>query len=133
MTGTRPRQGGELIPFPQQADTQVPPTPEVLDSELLTEQHDTATVLGTLAGLCTRMVMLARRLAASPRTAQAWAVVGYRLRKAPRDAARLGWFFLRGHGRWITKGWTWATHGHLRADARAAWLAGDIEARRTAQ
>ena len=42
-------------------------------------------------------------------------------------------FFLRGHGRWIAKGWTWATHGHLRADARAAWLAGDSEARRAAQ
>jgi S-DNA-T family DNA segregation ATPase FtsK/SpoIIIE len=65
--------------------------------------------------------------------AQAAAVVGYRLRKAPRDVARLCWFFLRGHGRWIAKGWTWATHGHLRADARAAWLAGDSEARRAAQ
>jgi S-DNA-T family DNA segregation ATPase FtsK/SpoIIIE len=47
--------------------------------------------------------------------------------------ARLGWFFLRGHGRWIAKGWTWATHGDLRADARAARLAGDQQGRRTAQ
>jgi DNA segregation ATPase FtsK/SpoIIIE, S-DNA-T family len=134
MNGTRPQRGGELIPFPQHAGTQVPPTPEVVvDGDLLTERHNTAAVLRTLAGLCTQMVMLARRLAASPKTAQAWAVVGYRLRKAPRDAVRLGWFFLRGHGRWISKGWMWATHGHLRADARAAWLAGDVEARRSAQ
>ena len=67
------------------------------------------------------------------RVAQARAVVGYRLRKAPRDVAQLCWFLLRGHGRWIAKGWTWATHGYLRADARAAWLAGDSEARRAAQ
>jgi DNA segregation ATPase FtsK/SpoIIIE, S-DNA-T family len=60
-------------------------------------------------------------------------VVGYRLRQAPRDLARLGWFFLRGHGRWIIKAWVWATYGDLRADARAARLIGDTEARRTAQ
>jgi S-DNA-T family DNA segregation ATPase FtsK/SpoIIIE len=77
--------------------------------------------------------MLARSVAKSPKVAQARAVVGYRLRKAPHDGARLGWFFLRGHGRWIAKGWTWLTHAHLRADARAAWLAGDSEARRSAQ
>ena len=46
---------------------------------------------------------------------------------------RLGWFVLRGHSRWIAKGWTWVSHGHLRADARAAWLVGDSETRRKAQ
>jgi S-DNA-T family DNA segregation ATPase FtsK/SpoIIIE len=45
----------------------------------------------------------------------------------------LCWFFLRGHARWITKGWRWATHGDLRSDARAARLIGDREARRAAQ
>ncbi len=57
----------------------------------------------------------------------------YRARKAPRDLARLVWFLLRGHGRWIAKGWTWVTHGDLRADVRAARLAGDAQARREAQ
>ncbi|MGH3672502.1 MAG: hypothetical protein ACRDSH_18010 [Pseudonocardiaceae bacterium] len=102
--------------------------PEVLDGELVTES-----VVGMLSGLCARAVMLVRGVATSPQVVQARSVVAYRLRKAPRDVARLGWFAVRGHGRWIAKGWTWASHGHLRADARAAWLAGDSEARRMAQ
>jgi S-DNA-T family DNA segregation ATPase FtsK/SpoIIIE len=60
-------------------------------------------------------------------------VLGYRVRKAPLDLARLVWFVLRGHGRWIGKAWTFFTYGDLRADARAARLAGDAQARRTAQ
>jgi DNA segregation ATPase FtsK/SpoIIIE, S-DNA-T family len=42
------------------------------------------------------------------------------------------WFLLRGHGRWIAKGWTWVTHGDLRTDVRTARLAGDAQARRQA-
>lgn len=42
--------------------------------------------------------------------------MGNRLRQAPRDVAGLIWFFLRGHGRWIANGWTWVSHGDLRAD-----------------
>jgi S-DNA-T family DNA segregation ATPase FtsK/SpoIIIE len=61
------------------------------------------------------------------------ALVGYRVRKAPRDIGRLLWFVLRGHGRWIRKAWWWATHGDLRADVRAARLTGDAQARREAQ
>lgn len=60
-------------------------------------------------------------------------VLGYRLRKAPADLLRLLWFVLRGHGRWITKAWTYFTHGDLRSDARAARVSGDAEARRKAQ
>jgi S-DNA-T family DNA segregation ATPase FtsK/SpoIIIE len=60
-------------------------------------------------------------------------VLGYRVRKAPLDLTRLLWFVLRGHGRWIGKAWTFLTYGDLRADARAARLAGDAQARRTAQ
>jgi S-DNA-T family DNA segregation ATPase FtsK/SpoIIIE len=60
-------------------------------------------------------------------------VAAYRVRKAPRDVTRLWWFALRGHGRWITKAWTYTTHGDLRSDARAARLAGDQETRRIAQ
>lgn len=57
----------------------------------------------------------------------------YRLRQVWRDAARLVWFVVRGHGRWIGKAWTYYTYGDLRADARAARVAGDPAARRTAQ
>ena len=58
---------------------------------------------------------------------------GYRLRMLPRDLLRLLWFAIRGHGRWAVKAWTFFTYGDLRADARAARLASDAEARRDAQ
>ncbi|MGH3845366.1 MAG: hypothetical protein ACRDR6_17570 [Pseudonocardiaceae bacterium] len=133
MTDTRPKHGDNLIHFPKQAGRQVQPAPEVFDGELVTEQDTAADVVGLLSGLGARVVTLVRGAATSPTVMQARAVVAYRLRKAPRDVTRLGWFALRGHGRWIAKGWTWASHGHLRADGRAAWLAGDSEARRRAQ
>ena len=60
-------------------------------------------------------------------------VAAYRARKAPADLVRLVWFVLRGNWRWLVKLWNWATYADLRADARAARLAGDTEARRTAQ
>lgn len=60
-------------------------------------------------------------------------VATYRVRQAPRDLSRLSWFAIRGHGRWIGKAWTFLTYGDLRADARAARIAGDPEARRAAQ
>jgi DNA segregation ATPase FtsK/SpoIIIE, S-DNA-T family len=128
-----------LISFPASAPSpqgspggRSEPAPEVLDGELLSTQKSAGYSLG-LDRLLLRIVMLVRGVAESPCTAQFKAVTGYRLRQAPRDLARLGWFFLRGHGRWIAKGWTWATYGDLRADARAARLAGDQEARRAAQ
>ena len=64
---------------------------------------------------------------------RARSLAAYRMRKAPRDAVRLVWFVLRGNWRWLVKFWEWATYADLRADARAARLAGDTEARRTAQ
>jgi len=67
------------------------------------------------------------------RVARARSVLGYRVRQAPRDLARLTWFVVRGHARWIGKVWTFLTYGDLRADARAARLAGDAETRRKAQ
>jgi S-DNA-T family DNA segregation ATPase FtsK/SpoIIIE len=132
MSDTQPDPGDNLILFPTPAGNQGQPAPVVLDGELLTEQDNPA-VVGQLAGLLARVVMLARGVGTAPQVVQARAVVGYRLRKAPRDVARLGWFVLRGHSRWIAKGWTWVSYGHLRADARAAWLAGDSETRRKAQ
>ena len=132
MSDTQPDPGDNLILFPTPAGAQGQPAPVVLDGELLTERDNPAGV-GPFAGVVVRVVMLARGVGTSPRVVQARAVVGYRLRKAPRDAVRLGWFVLRGHSRWIAKGWTWVSHGHLRADARAAWLAGDSETRRKAQ
>ncbi|MDQ3763358.1 MAG: hypothetical protein M3460_17540 [Actinomycetota bacterium] len=116
-------------------DAALTPAPPVLDGEL-PPQEDNAAVATRLSSqdrLPAQVVLLARAVARSPQTARLNAMVAYRLRQAPRDAARLCWFFLRGHARWIAKAWCWATHGDLRADARAARLAGDREARREAQ
>jgi DNA segregation ATPase FtsK/SpoIIIE, S-DNA-T family len=129
MSDTQPNDN--LIPFPTQAGNEMEPAPEVLNGELVTDR-DTA-VVDMLARLYARVLILVRTVARSPQLAQLRAVAGYRLRQTPRDVTRLGWFLLRGHGRWIAKGWIWTSHGHLRADARAAWLVGDSEARRKAQ
>jgi DNA segregation ATPase FtsK/SpoIIIE, S-DNA-T family len=120
-----------LIPLPPPRE----PTPQVLDGELLSDD-DHAGVIAHRPGSAefgARMAGLVRGVVRSPQLIQLRAVAGYRLRQAPRDLARLGWFFLRGNGRWIAKCWTWATHGDLRADARADRLAGDQQARRMAQ
>jgi DNA segregation ATPase FtsK/SpoIIIE, S-DNA-T family len=122
-----------LIPFPgavgplmPTTGAEVTPAPPVLDGELLSEEESAAL-------LARRGRSRPRAVADSPWTARLTAVAAYRVRAAPRDAARLCWFFLRGHARWIAKGWIWATHGDLRADARAARLIGDRDARRAAQ
>ncbi|MGH3905932.1 MAG: hypothetical protein ACRDTE_17390, partial [Pseudonocardiaceae bacterium] len=69
----------------------------------------------------------------SERVTRLRSVLAYRTRQAPRDLARLVWFVLRGHSRWAGKTWTFFTYGDLRADACAARMAGDPEARRRAQ
>ncbi|GAA3847001.1 hypothetical protein GCM10022243_11370 [Saccharothrix violaceirubra] len=74
-----------------------------------------------------------RAVVRCPAVVHARSVAGYRVRQAPRDAVRLVWFLVRGVGRWGAKGWRWGSHADLRADARAARLAGDVQARRTAQ
>ncbi|MGH3718246.1 MAG: hypothetical protein ACRDRI_05260 [Pseudonocardiaceae bacterium] len=124
------------IPLPGPAGPPVPatgaevtPAPLVLDGELLSDRENAA-VSALLSG---RGRSQPQGVVHSLWTAQLRAVVAYRVRKAPRDAARLCWFALRGHGRWIAKGWRWATHGDLRADARTARLIGDRETRRAAQ
>jgi S-DNA-T family DNA segregation ATPase FtsK/SpoIIIE len=132
-----PARDATLIPFPTPTGEPAQTAPEVLDGELLSDAENAA-VASRLLGrgldqLPLRVAVLARGVGRHPRTAQVKAVAGYRLRKAPRDVTRLCWFALRGHGRWITKAWTYTTHGDLRADARAARLAGDQEARRIAQ
>jgi DNA segregation ATPase FtsK/SpoIIIE, S-DNA-T family len=131
------KRDGKLIPFPIPAGGQVEPGQEVLEGEILSDEENAA-VAGRLSSrgldrLSPRVVLLVRVVAQSPRAAQLTAATGYRVRKAPRDVARLGWFALRGHGRWIAKAWTWATYGDLRADVRTARLAGDSQARRAAQ
>lgn len=110
--------------------------PKVYDAELVPGNDITSgvrsfgLVLRRVAGECTGYVV--RRMRESEQVARLRSVVAYRARKAPRDLARLVWFLLRGHGRWIAKGWTWATHGDLRTDVRAARLTGDAQARREA-
>ncbi|MGH8965814.1 MAG: hypothetical protein ACRDXB_10870, partial [Actinomycetes bacterium] len=64
---------------------------------------------------------------------QARTRLGYRVRKLPLDLVRLVWFIARGNWRWARKVWAYLTYADLRADARAARTAGDVEARRTAQ
>lgn len=83
------------------------------------------------AWACVRV--LASRVWCLVPVVRARSVAGYRARKPPADAVRLVWFVLRGHWRWLVKVWSWATYADLRADVRAARLAGDTEARRTAQ
>jgi S-DNA-T family DNA segregation ATPase FtsK/SpoIIIE len=132
-----PGRDATLIPFPSPAGEPADAAPEVLDGEILSDEENAAVARRLLGRgvdrLRPRVVVLARAVGQHPRIAQVKAVTGYRARKAPRDLTRLCWFALRGHGRWITKAWTYTTHGDLRADARAARLAGDQEARRTAQ
>jgi hypothetical protein len=123
----RPERDATLIPFPTPPGEPAESAPEVLAGELLSDADNEAVARRCLRrgvdGLAPRMLVLVRGVAASPRAAQVKAVAAYRVRKAPRDVTRLCWFALRGHGRWITKAWTYTTHGDLRADARAARLA----------
>jgi DNA segregation ATPase FtsK/SpoIIIE, S-DNA-T family len=123
------RLSGPARPLVPTTGAEVVPAPRVLDGELLSDQESAA-----LTDLLSRRGRWAAgEVAGALWTARLRAVVAYRVRTAPRDAARLCWFALRGHARWIAKGWTWATHGDLRADARAARLIGDRDARRAAQ
>lgn len=133
-------QGGQVVPFPgaQQlpdvpAEAVLEPATEPLEGEIVTdEEYSRRTGLQRYipARVVVHLVTVVRE---SERTAQAKALTSYRARKAPRDVVRLGWFALRGHGRWIGKGWSWATFGDLRADAQAARIARDVAARREAQ
>ena len=100
------------------------------DNNITSSDRSPGPVLRHIAGKCTQYVV--RRVRESEQVARLGSVAAYRARKAPRDLVRLVWFLLRGHGRWIAKGWTWATHGDLRTDVRTARLAGDAQARRQA-
>lgn len=119
-----PEQSGELVST-------------VYDAELVSDEAGQAAArprgpaVRRVAVECTGYVL--RWVRESEQAARWRSVLGYRVRKLPRDAGRLLWFLVRGHGRWMRKAWTWATHGDLRADVRAARLAGDPEARRQAQ
>lgn len=132
-------------------DTGTALEPKVFDAEVVDDEHRTnpaggqagadAPVLAVLwaavratGRACARRVRgLAGRVWRSDRARRARSVAAYRARKAPADLLRLVWFVARGHWRWLVKAWSWATYADLRADVRAARLAGDVEARRTAQ
>jgi S-DNA-T family DNA segregation ATPase FtsK/SpoIIIE len=116
VNGSHERQELEPKVFNAEFVTDVPPT-DMHTRESTTEQL--------------RRFLRDRWLA--PGTAHARAALAYRARHLPHDVARLLWFVLRGHWRWLTKAWAWTTYGDLRADTRAARLAGDTEARRKAQ
>ncbi|MCP2247724.1 FtsK/SpoIIIE domain-containing protein [Lentzea aerocolonigenes] len=108
--------------------------PKVFDGEIVTDAEsaelDRRMVADRVRGTADVAVRILRESDISVRVRS---VVAYRVRKSPRDSARLTWFAIRGLGRWTAKAWTWATHGDLRADARNARLANDPEARRFAQ
>ncbi|MGH4007668.1 MAG: hypothetical protein ACRDTH_05795 [Pseudonocardiaceae bacterium] len=123
-TPENPRLSGELVPKVYDAEL-------VSDNDITSGARSSGPVLRRVAVECTGYMVRRRR--ESERVARLRSVAVYRARKAPRDLARLVWFLLRGHGRWIAKGWTWATHGDLRMDVRAARLDGDAQARREAQ
>ncbi|MPZ80887.1 MAG: hypothetical protein GEV28_11000 [Actinophytocola sp.] len=104
--------------------------PKVYDAEFVTNPDPEEITASSRR----RMVAeIAGRVWRSGPVLRARSVVAYRVRKVPQDAARLVWFLLRGNWRWLVKVWTWASYADLRADARNARLAGDPDARRTAQ
>jgi S-DNA-T family DNA segregation ATPase FtsK/SpoIIIE len=95
-----------------------------------TQRRQPGEVVSLGVAVVRRMVSAGWR---SDRVVRARSILAYRVRQAPRDLVRLAWFVVRGHAGWIGKAWTFFTYGDLRADARAARLAGDAEARRKAQ
>jgi DNA segregation ATPase FtsK/SpoIIIE, S-DNA-T family len=116
--------------------------PKVFEAEFVTDDtpntptDDHSPGKGTALAwgrLWTHTRTLATRVWRSDRVVRARSVLAYRARKAPADLVRLVWFLLRGHWRWLVKAWSWATYADLRADVRAARLAGDVQARRAAQ
>ena len=132
--------GGQVVPFPGAAQVpdvpagaELEPAAAPLEGEIVTDnEYAERTGLQRYTPV-TVVVHVVRVVRESERTAQVKALTAYRVRKAPRDVARLSWFALRGHARWVGKGWSWATFGDLRADARAARAARDPVARREAQ
>jgi len=137
-TPAEPEREGVVVPFPGTtrtpavpADAALEPAPEPLEGELLTSEQSAE--LEARKTLRARVVVLVVRVRESEQTAKAKSAAAYRLHHAPRDAVRLTLFAVRGNARWMFKGWTYITHGDLRADARAARLARDPEARRSAQ
>ena len=107
------------------------------DESVVTQQENSASPPRSLISIGRSAVRLARsagrRLVDLEVIVRVRSVLGYRVRKSPRDLVRLLWFLTRGVGRWVGKAWRWASYADLRADARAARLAGDVAARRTAQ
>ncbi|GAA2787631.1 FtsK/SpoIIIE domain-containing protein [Crossiella cryophila] len=104
---------------------------EIVDEETVAPQCKEATAERSPAARVIRSAV--RAVASHEAVVRARSVLAYRLRKAPRDLGRLVWFLVRGVGRWSGKAWRWASYADLRADARAARLSGDADARRTAQ
>ncbi|MBV9140043.1 MAG: hypothetical protein JO115_03855 [Pseudonocardiales bacterium] len=118
---------------PLSPSTAVEPAPEVLEGELLPDDAEDAALATRRAGESPLLRARLQSLSTSPEVVHLRGLVAYRVRHAPQDAGRLCWFALRGHARWLSKAWRWASYGDLRADARTARLTGDSQARRTAQ
>src|ERR1700730_14913639 len=112
---TDPTMNATVLPFtPRPTDaipgTALEPAGEVVDAELVPATENAAIDARLHAQVARRAVQVVRVIGTHERTTQLTALATDRARKAPRDAARLTWFAIRGHGRWIAKGWNWATH-----------------------
>ena len=108
-TPDNPHQLAELLP-------KVYNTELVPDNDIASSNRSSGLVLRRVAVECTGYVV---RRVPEIGAGRAAAFGGrYRVRKRRVDIARLLWFLLRGHGRWIVKGWTWATYADLRSDVR---------------
>ncbi len=112
---------------------------KVFEAEIVTDTPQAVSarshirIVRTVLGVARRVRSQGARWWRLDFVVRARSVAAYRVRKAPADLVRLVWFVARGNWRWLVKLWSWATYADLRADARAARLAGDIDARRTAQ
>src|SRR5207302_8225071 len=112
---TNPTTGATVLPFTPRPTDAVPadavpgtalePAGEVVDGELVPATENAAIDARLRAQVARRAVQVVRVIGTHERTTQLKTLAGYRARKAPQDAARLTWFAIRGHGRWIVKGW----------------------------
>ncbi|SDH66049.1 DNA segregation ATPase FtsK/SpoIIIE, S-DNA-T family [Actinokineospora alba] len=126
---------GNVVPLRPATEPTNEIEPQIIDAEIV---DDDAPGWGRVPGTeieraTPRTVALVTAVRQSQQLAKVRQVAAYRARHAHRDAWQITKYTVRGHARWFRKGWDWATHADLRADARAAKLSQDRETRRVAQ
>lgn len=126
---------GNVVPLRPSTGPTTEIEPQIIDAEIV---DDDAPGWGRVPGTeieraTPRTVALVTAVRQSQQLAKVRQVAAYRARHAHKDAWQITKFTVRGHARWVVKGWNWATHADLRADARTAKLSQDRETRRAAQ